>query len=78
MGRGVGRRSGDGCDASDRYVSPPAGINPLVVVVNDMSWSFLFAPVGVGALLLALFAFVWHNLIARRANGGKTWPTRWW
>jgi len=28
-----------------------------VVVVNDLSWSFLFAPVGVGALLLALFAF---------------------
>ena len=25
---------------------PPAGINPLVVVVNDMSWSFLVAPVG--------------------------------
>jgi CBS-domain-containing membrane protein len=57
---------------------PPAGINPLVVVVNDMSWSFLFAPVGIGALLLALFAFAWHNLIARRANGGKTWPMRWW
>jgi CBS-domain-containing membrane protein len=37
---------------------PSAGIDPLVVVVvNDMSWSFLVAPVGIGALLLALFAF---------------------
>jgi CBS-domain-containing membrane protein len=57
---------------------PPAGIDPLVVVTNNMSWSFLVAPVGVGALLLALFAFAWHNLIARGANKGDTWPMRWW
>src|SRR5262249_25010021 len=41
---------------------PPAGIDPLVVVLNDMSWSFLLAPVAVGACLLAALAFVWHNL----------------
>jgi CBS-domain-containing membrane protein len=57
---------------------PPAGIDPLVVVVNNMSWSFLFMPVGMGALLLAVFAFIWHNLVARGANKGDTWPTRWW
>ena len=53
---------------------PPAGIDPLVVVVNDMSWSFLVAPVGIGALLLALFAFTWHNLVGRGASRGDTWP----
>ena len=57
---------------------PPAGIDPLVVVVNDMSWSFLVAPVGIGALLLALFAFAWHNLVARGPNRGDTWPRQWW
>ena len=57
---------------------PPAGIDPLVVVVNDMSWSFLIAPVGIGALLLALFAFAWHNLVARGANRADIWPRRWW
>jgi CBS-domain-containing membrane protein len=57
---------------------PPAGIDPLVVVVNGMSWSFLVIPVAVGALLLALFAFAWHNLVARGANKGDTWPERWW
>lgn len=57
---------------------PPAGIDPLVVVVNNMSWSFLVVPVGAGALLLALFAFAWHNLVARRVNKSDTWPTRWW
>jgi CBS-domain-containing membrane protein len=57
---------------------PPAGIDPLVVVVNNMSWSFLIIPVGVGALLLALFAFAWHNLVAQGANKGDTWPEQWW
>ncbi len=57
---------------------PPAGIDPLVVVVNNMSWSFLIVPVGIGALLLALFAYAWHNLVARGANKGDTWPVRWW
>ena len=31
---------------------PPAGIDPLVVVLNNLSWSFLVVPVGIGALLL--------------------------
>lgn len=78
----VGRRSGggfgDGCDAPNQAFHPPAGIDPLVVVVNNMSWSFLIVPVGIGALLLAAFAFVWHNIVARGANKSDTWPTRWW
>jgi CBS-domain-containing membrane protein len=61
---------------------PPAGIDPLVIVVNDLSWGFLIAPVGAGALLLALFAYGWHNLVAGGPNNGDacghTWPTRWW
>ena len=60
------------------HVSPPAGIDPLVVVSNNMSWSFLFAPVGIGAVLLTLFAFAWHNLVARGANKSDVWPVRWW
>jgi CBS-domain-containing membrane protein len=56
-----------------RTFHPPAGIDPLVVIVNDMSWHFLFAPVAIGACLLGAFAFVWHNLAQRGA-----WPARWW
>jgi len=52
---------------------PPAGIDPLVIVVNDMSWSFLFVPVAAGAIALALFAFAWHNLMRP-----GSWPERWW
>jgi CBS-domain-containing membrane protein len=51
---------------------PPAGINPLLVVSNNLPWSFLFAPVLAGALLLTAFAFVWHRWVRRRP-----WPQRW-
>jgi CBS-domain-containing membrane protein len=57
---------------------PPAGIDPLVVVVNNMSWSFLVMPVAIGVILLAAFAFAWHNLVARGANKSDAWPLRWW
>nr|WP_245287692.1 HPP family protein [Bradyrhizobium elkanii] len=57
---------------------PPAGIDPLVVVVDNMSWSFLVVPVGIGAMLLATFAFAWNNILTRYANGGHGWPARWW
>jgi hypothetical protein len=56
-----------------RSFHPPAGIDPLVVVIHNMSWDFVLAPVAAGAVLLALFAFLWHNL-ARRGS----WPLRWW
>lgn len=51
-----------------RTFHPPAGIDPLIVVSNDLSWPFLLMPVAVGAFALALFAFVWHE-IARRVLG---------
>ena len=56
-----------------RTFHPPAGIDPLLVVVNNMPWTFLLVPVAVGAILLALFAFIWHVLIRR-----YSWPIRWW
>jgi CBS-domain-containing membrane protein len=56
-----------------RTFHPPAGIDPLLVVVGAMPWSFLFIPVAAGAFALALFAYVWH-LAVRRYD----WPTHWW
>ena len=56
-----------------RTFHPPAGIDPLLVVVNAMPWSFLLVPVATGALALAAFAYAWH-LAVRRFD----WPTRWW
>ena len=36
---------------------PPAGINPLLVVSGNLPWTFLFAPVLAGAVLLTAFAY---------------------
>jgi CBS-domain-containing membrane protein len=57
---------------------PPAGIDPLVVVVNNMPWSFLVTPVAAGALLLAAFAYAWHNLVVAGSQKRRVWPARWW
>src|ERR1700712_2874990 len=51
---------------------PPAGINPLLVVSNNLPWTFLLAPVLAGAVLLAAFAWVWHRGVRR-----QNWPRRW-
>jgi CBS-domain-containing membrane protein len=56
-----------------RTFHPPAGIDPLLVVVNDLPWMFLVAPVAAGAFSLALFALVWHFAVRR-----YRWPQRWW
>jgi CBS-domain-containing membrane protein len=56
-----------------RTFLPPADIDPLLVVVIDMPWTFLFVPVAAGVAVLALFAFVWRVAVRR-----FDWPARWW
>src|SRR5260221_7438720 len=51
---------------------PPAGINPLLGVSGNLPWTFLFAPVLAGAVLVTAFAYVWHRWVRRRP-----WPQRW-
>lgn len=56
-----------------RSFHPPAGIDPLIVVHNSLSWHFLLVPVAAGAVMLAAFAYIWH-----RTTGSGRWPLRWW
>jgi CBS-domain-containing membrane protein len=56
-----------------RTFHPPAGIDPLVIVINNMPLSFFVVPVAVGACLLVAFAYVWHNIFRH-----GSWPVRWW
>jgi CBS-domain-containing membrane protein len=58
--------------ATDSF-HPPAGINPLLIVVNDRPWSFFVIPVTAGVAILVAFAFLWHN-VTRRGS----WPENWW
>lgn len=55
-----------------RTFHPPAGIDPLVIVINNMPLSFFVVPVAVGACLLVAFAYIWHNVIRH-----GSWPLRW-
>ena len=48
---------------------PPAGINPLLIVLGGLPLSFIVIPVLAGACLLAAFAWIWHRLTGRTA-----WP----
>ena len=66
-----------------RTFHPPAGINPLLIVLGDLPWSFLFVPVAAGAGLLFAFAWLWHNAVRRGswpdeglADALRLWPDR--
>jgi CBS-domain-containing membrane protein len=41
---------------------PPAGANGVIIVTSSAPWTFLFAPVITGALLLIAFAYIYHRL----------------
>jgi CBS-domain-containing membrane protein len=51
---------------------PPAGINPLLIVLQGFSWDYLLVPVASGAVLLLIFAYLWNNFVR-----GERWPSRW-
>jgi CBS-domain-containing membrane protein len=55
-----------------RTLHPPAGADPLLVMLTGASWSFLLTPVLLGAALLVLVALVYHR--ATRTS----YPAAWW
>lgn len=51
---------------------PPAGANPIVVIMEGNDWSFLLSPVLLGALIIAVMALLINNLDRHRR-----YPTFW-
>ncbi|MBH8580179.1 HPP family protein [Halomonas pacifica] len=51
---------------------PPAGANPLVVMLAGEHWDFLLMPVAAGAVLIVAFGVIYHRLIS-----GQPYPKRW-
>lgn len=51
---------------------PPAGANPLVVMLAGEHWDFLITPVAAGALLIVAFGALYHRFIS-----GQPYPKRW-
>ncbi|MBR9858305.1 MAG: HPP family protein [Gammaproteobacteria bacterium] len=51
---------------------PPAGANPLIVMLGGQGWDFLWSPVMLGAALIIAGGVVFHR------STGRRYPVRWW
>lgn len=50
-----------------RTVHPPAGSNPVIVMLTAPGWDFLLTPTLIGAMILVLVAVFFNNLPKERA-----------
>ena len=55
-----------------RTVHPPAGSNPVIVMLTAPTWSFLLTPTLIGAMLLVVVAVLFNNIPQDR-----TYPKYW-
>lgn len=56
-----------------RMPHPPAGSNPLIVMLGGAGWSFLLTPTLLGSFIIVLVALFYNNL-----GQIKRYPTYWW
>ncbi|MNZ79020.1 HPP family protein [compost metagenome] len=54
-----------------RTVHPPAGADPLVVILGGAGWSFLLTPVLAGAVLITAVAYVYRKALAGTDKAAK-------
>lgn len=43
-------------------IHPPAGANPIIIMIEGYKWSYLFMPVLLGAVIIVIFAILINNL----------------
>lgn len=55
-----------------RTVHPPAGSNPVIIMLAHAGWPFLLRPTLFGVLILQTAALLYHSLIK-----GRLYPTYW-
>ena len=53
-------------------VHPPAGADPIVVIVAKAGWLFLLSPVLIGTLTIVAVAFAYHRWGSRRVYPSKS------
>ena len=46
-------------------VHPPAGANPIIVILTGQSINFVFLPVAVGAIIIVVFAYFYNKILKR-------------
>ncbi|MEN3292210.1 MAG: hypothetical protein V7642_1463 [Burkholderiales bacterium] len=55
-----------------RTVHPPAGSNPLIIMLSMPKWDFLLFPTLTGAVILVVVAVLFNNLMK-----GRAYPRYW-
>lgn len=55
-----------------RTTHPPAGANPLLIMLAGEDWHFLATPVATGALAIVGFGYLYHRWVS-----GQRYPQRW-
>jgi CBS-domain-containing membrane protein len=46
---------------------PPAGADPIVVILAKAAWPFLFSPVLLGAVAIVIIGLIYHRVVSRRS-----------
>ena len=46
-------------------VHPPAGGNPLIVILDDQNLSFIFMPLAAGSVIIIIFAIIYNKIFGR-------------
>lgn len=52
---------------------PPAGADPLVIILGGASWSFIVNPVLAGSVIITVIALLFNNISKLRK-----YPKYWW
>lgn len=50
------------CMAFLGCIHPPAGANPIIIMIEGYKWSYLFMPVLLGAIIIVVLAILINNL----------------
>ena len=46
-------------------IHPPAGANPIIVILGGKGINFVLLPVAVGALIIIIFAMIYNRILGR-------------
>jgi CBS-domain-containing membrane protein len=49
-----------------RTTHPPAGADPIVVIIAGSNWTFLFTPVLIGSIAIVILALIINNFVNNR------------
>ena len=60
------------CMAFTGVIHPPAGANPIIIILGGYGWSYLVTPVLIGAVLIVAMGLLINNL-----RGTRKYPIFW-